>query len=362
MPELWMRYGTSEVVLDIKAENILKHARIAQKPIGEDAVHSRFEAVDADIDASNTIDIVILDSSRIVVDVASKLIAYLEGKGRSIESVYATSKVRVAGREAKLFKGIGTIGNRAVLISRAALDPVFKYSCTATALLRLDGAIMQDVYRIFSSTDDPYSESGMRSIVEAYMQDKNLVSMDVLYGEHGLIDLLVCGAARSYSEVSARLEELAYATTDACKSIIASPGHVYRLSDALTALWNCSTILRKDGIIILLAECIDGLGAKALQMLVEGRLMYSNDHPIDKHGYIDGLEYLHILNVMSRRGYDIGLLTMLPELYVSALGFKSFRKVKDALAYILAKMGQKHKVMMVSDASIMPMRVDNKQA
>ncbi|MEM0442483.1 MAG: hypothetical protein QW450_04935 [Candidatus Nitrosocaldus sp.] len=358
MPEIWMRYGTSEVVLDIKAENILNHLRIREEPLGDDEVNSRFEAVNASIDGTDAIDMVILDDSRLVIDVASGLIAYLEAKGRSIGSIYATSKARVAGREAKPFKGIGTIGDRAVLISRATLDPVFKYSCTVTALLRLDRMIMDNAYRIF--IDDP-SGSRIRSIIDAYVKDKRFISLEVLYGGHGLIDLLVCDAASSYSKVSARLEGLAYTTSDACRSIIASPGYAYRLSDALTALWNCSTMLRDDGIIILMAECIDGLGAKALQMLVEGRLMYSNDHPIDAYGYIDGLEYLHILNVMSRRGYDIGLLTMLPELYVRALGFKPFRKVKDAIAYILGKIGQRQKVMIVSDALIMPIIALNKQ-
>ncbi|MEM0030628.1 MAG: hypothetical protein QXN32_06900, partial [Candidatus Nitrosocaldus sp.] len=69
MPELWMRYGTSEVVLDVKAENILKHARIVQEPMREDALNSRFEAVDARVEGSSsagTIDIVILDCSRVV--------------------------------------------------------------------------------------------------------------------------------------------------------------------------------------------------------------------------------------------------------------------------------------------------------
>lgn len=342
-----MRYGTSEVVLDIKAENILKYARVAQY-MGEDVVQSRFEAVDALIDGSS-IDVVVLDGSRMVVEVASMLIAYLEGKDRSIGSIYATSKVRVAGRESRLFKGIGSISSKAVLISRATLDPLFKYSCTATALMRLDGVVMQDVYRRFIRDD----HSGIRDIINSYTQDKNLISLEVLYGD-GLIDLIVCDITRSYAEVHARLDGLAY-TTDLCRSIIASPGHAYRLSDALTALWNCSTVLRDDGIIVVMAECMEGLGAKALQMLVEGRIRHANTYPMDE-GYIDGLEYIHILDVMGKRGYDIGLLTMLPDLYVNALGFKSFRKVKDVLAYILGKMGQRHKVMIVSDALIMPMK------
>ncbi|MEM3916122.1 MAG: hypothetical protein QW572_03750 [Candidatus Nitrosocaldus sp.] len=362
MPELWMRYGTSEVVLDVKAENILKHARIVQEPMREDALNSRFEAVDARVEGSSsagTIDIVILDCSRVVVDIASRLIAYLEGKGKSIDNVYAIARCRVTGREAKPFKGIDTIDGRTILISRASLDPIFKYSCTATALLRHEPEMMKDVYSMFIGMDGSNSGySKIKDMVDKSMQGNEFISLEVLHGDHGLIDLLVCDTAGSYHEVSSRLEGLAYAT-DACRSIIASTGYSSRLSDALTALWNCSTILRKDGIIILMAECTEGLGAEALQMLVEGRLIYSNDHhSIDRYGYIDGLEYLHILKVMGERGYDIGLLTMLPELYVGALGFKPFRKVRDALAYILGRMGQRHKVMIVSDASIMPMRAE----
>ncbi|MFN4336039.1 MAG: hypothetical protein ACK4FV_00435 [Candidatus Nitrosocaldus sp.] len=361
MPELWFRYGSSEVVLDIRAENILKHARVVQEPIRDDALNSRFDALELMVEGSGSvgsaIDIVVLDGSRMIIDLASRLIAYLEGRGKSIDNVYATTKCRVAGREARPFKGIERASKRSILISRVLLDPLFKYRCSATALLRFEQNIMRDAYSVFTSIDgNPSGYSTIRDMIDGYVQGTDYISLEVIYGEQGLIDLLVCDTVRSYHEVSSRLDALVYAT-DVCRSIIASTGYSSKLSDAITALWNCSAILKKDGIIVVLAECTDGFGAKALQMLVEGRLVYSTN-PLDKYGYgyIDGLEYIHILKAMGERGYDIGLLTMLPEFYVKALGFKPFRRIRDALAYILGKMGQRHKVMLASDALIMRMK------
>ncbi len=358
MPELWLRYGSSEVVLDIRAENILRHAKVVQEPIRDDVLNSRFEALESMFEGSgsvgNTVDIIVLDGSRVIIDLASRLIAYLEGKGKSIDNVYATTRCRVAGREARPFKG--RAGKRSILISRALLDPLFKYRCTATALLRFEQDIMRDAYSIFTSRDgNPSGYTNIRDMVDGYVQGTDCISLEAIYGEQGLIDLLVCDTARSYHEVSSRLEALVYAT-DLCRSIIASTGYSSRLSDAITALWNCSTILKRDGVIVVLAECIDGFGAKALQMLVEGRLVYNSANPLDEYGYIDGLEYLYILKVMGERGYDIGLLTVLPEFYARALGVKPFRRIRDVLAYILGKMGQRHKVMLVSDALIMQMK------
>lgn len=345
-----MRYGTSEVVLDIKAENILKHVRVAQGPMGDDALHSRFEAL-AGIDGP--VDIVVLDGSRVVADLASRLVAYLKGKGRSIDGIYSKGRGRIAGMDAKQFNGIGD-GRRAILISMVRLDPVFAYSCTATALMRLNTALMQDAYDAFISNES----SRIMDLVHEYMQGIDCISLEVLYGENGLLDLIVCDTPRSYESVSAKINELAY-TTSTCRSIIASPGHVYRLSDALTALWNCSSVLKQGGMMIMLAECTEGIGARALQMLVEGRLGYDycDDHNSSNHNYIDGLEYLYILKAIRERGYDVGLLTMLPEYYLKVLGFTPFRRVKDALAYILGKMGQRHKVTIVSDAGIIPLRM-----
>ncbi|MCS6767129.1 MAG: hypothetical protein NZ517_00090 [Candidatus Nitrosocaldus sp.] len=346
MPEIWLRYGTSEVVLDIKAENMLRHARLAEEPMSDDVLSARYEAICSSVDGP--VDMVILDGSRVAAGVASRLVSYLEGRGRSIGGIYSTA--RVTGIDARPFRGIAS-GRRTVLISRAALDPVFTYSCTATALMRLDTRLMHNAYNAFIHGE----HSRIREMVDGYLQgiNSNSTSLEIIQGERGIVDLLVCDTPSSYHLVSSRLDGLAY-HAEVCRSIIASPGHTYRLTDALTALWNCSRVLKgDDGIIIMLAECVDGLGAEALQMLVEGRIQYTA--AVDSHGYVDGLEYVHMIKAMREKGHDLGLVTMLPERYVRALGFRAFRRIRDALAYILGRMGQRHKVMVVSDAYTMPL-------
>ena len=66
------------------------------------------------------------------------------------------------------------------------------------------------------------------------------------------------------------------------------------LSRSLSSIWNCSSAIKEEGLVILLAECKNGLGSEAIQQYVEGRM--SLDRLKNPSKYVDGMEDLAILD------------------------------------------------------------------
>jgi hypothetical protein len=130
-------------------------------------------------------------------------------------------------------------------------------------------------------------------------------------------------------------------------------GYDDTLSSAIRASWNALEGVRKSGQILLIAECGGGLGSKALEMLIAGRLDGDGTGTRRRGAerYVDGLEevsYLHTL----KEDYEVLLLSGLPELYTrTKLGLASAKGTREALGKLLNKLGRTTKINVVSRAS-----------
>jgi hypothetical protein len=130
---------------------------------------------------------------------------------------------------------------------------------------------------------------------------------------------------------------------------VGGAGYDDSLSVALRGVWGVLNCVRKSGEILLIAECAEGLGSRALEMLVADRL--GGDASRRKEKYIDGLEEVTYLNLL-KTDYDVLLLSGLPELYArSKLGLSSARGAGEALGRLLNKLGRTTKVNVVTRAS-----------
>jgi len=132
--------------------------------------------------------------------------------------------------------------------------------------------------------------------------------------------------------------------------VVGSGGAGYddTLSGALRVLWGSLGCLRKSGEILILAECAGGLGSRALEMLVSGRL--GGEASRRKERYVEGLEEVEYLERL-KRDYDVLLLSGLPELYTkSKLGLGSAKGSGEALGKLLGRLGRTSKVNVVTRA------------
>ncbi len=128
--------------------------------------------------------------------------------------------------------------------------------------------------------------------------------------------------------------------------IVGTGGRGYddTLSSALRLVWTALNCVRPSGEILLLAECGDGLGSRALEMLVTGRI---TDEGRKKNPYFEGIEELHYLKQLKEH-YGLILLSGLPEYYAkSKLGLTVARGSGEAVGKLLARLGRTTKANVV---------------
>jgi len=126
-------------------------------------------------------------------------------------------------------------------------------------------------------------------------------------------------------------------------------GYDDTLSGALRLVWGSLGCVRRSGEVLILAECAGGLGSRALEMLVSGRL--AGEAGRRRERYVDGLEEVEYLERL-KKDYDVLLLSGLPELYAkSKIGVGSAKGSGEALGKLLNKLGRTSKVNVVTRAS-----------
>lgn len=127
--------------------------------------------------------------------------------------------------------------------------------------------------------------------------------------------------------------------------IVGTGGRGYddTLSGALRLVWGSLSCVRPSGEILLLAECADGLGSKALEMLVTGRMTDEGK----KSQYVEGIEELAYLKKLKEE-YGVILLSGMPEFYAkSKLGLTIARGSGEGVGKLLGKLARTTKVNVV---------------
>ena len=125
-------------------------------------------------------------------------------------------------------------------------------------------------------------------------------------------------------------------------------GYDDTLSSALRGVWNALEGVRRTGSVLLIAECAEGAGSIALEMLVTGRMAGDGERRREK--YVDGLEEVFYLNKLKEE-YDVLLLSGLPETYArSKLGITTAKGSGEAVGRMLNKVGRSGKLNVVPRA------------
>ena len=126
-------------------------------------------------------------------------------------------------------------------------------------------------------------------------------------------------------------------------------GYDDTFSSALRGLWHVLQAVRRTGPVLLMAECSEGAGSIALEMLVTGRM--AGDRERRREKYVDGLEEVFYLNKLKEE-YDVLLLSGLPETYArSKLGLATAKGSGEAVGRMLNKVGRTGKLNVIPRAS-----------
>jgi hypothetical protein len=132
------------------------------------------------------------------------------------------------------------------------------------------------------------------------------------------------------------------------RAMIVGPGgrgYDDTLSSSLRSLWGALPAVRRSGSVLIVAECHEGLGSTALEMLATGRM--AGEAARRKEGRVEGLEEIFYLNKLKQE-FDVLLLSGLPETYAkSKLGLTTARGSGEAVGRLLNKVGRGAKVNVV---------------
>lgn len=382
MPEIWLGYGSTDIVLDIKFENLANELTPAFKALDETEVKSILETVQLKegqlilvLSAGKAVARIVYELvksgrmqgvSNLSIDVPSPVTSILRSNLAGIAEANSQDSISVN----RIDPGSYSIAERlerfasAVVISNTSVDPLFGFGGVPTSLLRYFMA--SDMAAAFSSRRDNIpapgvSEKPLEVAVDAMAKVNILQSVEVIAGGRRPDEIsgLHAGpvAEAFYKSVSQLKANCEYHQPKS-KAVIASAGEAAdshsTLNNSLNSLWNTIPYVDDGGTAVLLAECRNGIGGGALQMCIEGKIKPEQfDTTLAPIPYTSGIEHLMYIKELGKK-FDLGIVTSLPKYYAgSQLGFSVYRGAKEALENTLQKRGKNSKILVVPDGDLL---------
>lgn len=365
MPEIWLRYGTTDVVLDIKFENIANQiSSTFQAPLEQDVK----TAITSCMPLTDKILILGLSASKAAAKAITMLAQEAHAKGLSFtidvpHKITSTMRANLTGIETISVNRIDyqSLNERmakfqnTIIVSSVAYDPLFGFSGAPTALLR--NLLADPMAEAFNARKDnrptPGIEGNPLKIATSAVESIPALSIELVANGDNVRGIHVGGIKEAFDKAIEQLKSISTFEAELVKCAIISASEEASshstLVTALNSLWNSIHIIKEGGTAILLAEAREGIGGGALQMSIEGRLKQEQLH---LSPYVDGLEHLLFMEEL-RVKYDMGLVSTLPHYYTKTkLGFTTYSGTKDVLQKLQEKHGKNFRALLLSNADI----------
>ena len=355
MPEIWLPYGTVEVPLKIKAENLEKIYTPNTKPLDENSVRSRIKELELKgetlivvceaEEASASLVKAVIDASTESGKTASVTVGAERSLHSWIKKVCEGSNVNIKvftaseASEAEVQRY-----DTKLLISKVSFNPLFGFSGGPVTLLKtLRPNFIAEAFKRAQSNEPRPGEETVASFY-AYSEAERLqmLGLEYISINEVLVDIAVGDLIEAHKQISQTFLDLCrIGLSTGLEAMIASAGSrrsASTLASALNTLWNITRPI-ENTTVVFFAECIDGFGSEAL------RLAATRDiEPFLSQGnYIEGLESVIYLRWLLKKAKP-ALLSTLPKYYVNRLGFIHLRSASEALPYILKQKGSRVKI------------------
>ncbi len=360
MPEIWLNYGVTDVVLDIRAENLDQKIDSEGKTIEDQVISEKLGT----IDLSNPMELVVMHNSRAVQKIISSLFTLCEQKSAPFPKILANKQIMKSvkaglpeGSSIDEFDESNISNSSLVFLGEIELDGLFGYETIATRLIKKFG--QENMLAAYAKRKDNFPSPGQTSEsfdeAKKFSDNFDIHAIEIVANSKGIVDFSI-GHPSQTAELYKSMESFAIKDVGKHKSMIISTGKNSsndNLGKSLSSLWNCSSAIQNGGLAILVAECRSGLGSEALQQFIEGRLSIEQLRNPSK--YIHGMEDLLFLSEI-QKNFQIGLVSILPEFYVKKLDLIPLPGIKYAMDYILKTQGSRQKVAVVSDGARLLLR------
>ena len=355
MPEIWLNYGSTDVVLDIKAENLEEKIDAEGKTLSDTEIKAKLES----LDISKPTEFVVLNTSESVRKILSILFERYAKKSIPKPLISADRKIMNVVKHylpeqssISEFSNVEDSNSKLVFIGEMEFDGLFGYETISTRLLKKFGdELMLSAYeKRKGDLPSPGQDVENFQIARKFSEKFDILAIEIVANSNGISDLSV-GHPSSTASISKSFGTNAAKDIGKHKTMIISTGKESSnnmLGISLSSLWNCSNAIKNDGLAILLAECKLGIGSDGIQSFIDGRM--NLDRLKKPSQYIDGMENLLYI-AETQKKFQLGLLTVLPTHYTKKLNMKSFDGIKQIMDHVLKNQGQNQKVEIISDGA-----------
>jgi len=353
--EIWVPYGDVESLLTVQAENLGELVDPAPEghvdelaPIVEERMKGHDALIVCDYKPA-TAKLLRVLAAKIPQDGAVKVLspfpkrledAVPELKGRVLKTSAHTVAISIEGAGEELIvkaaPEVTEAGSRKLVISTGEPDPLFGYIDSRAALCT---SCMTGAWRrayAGRDGDDPaffVETKAYASILEVAekVQGATFATIVTRGGEpYSLIEGGARDARAAYTEQQ---------PSPAKGIVVGAGGRGYdeTFSHTLRLAMGALRAVRKGGEVVIIGECRDGIGSKAMQMQSMGRI---SDSMLRKGFYADGMEEIGYLTRL-RDHYSVTLLSSLPDLYAAGrFRFRTARNSAQAFERVFAAAGR----------------------
>ena len=360
MPEIWLNYGITDVVLDIKAENLEQKIDSEGKILDDSAINEKLNT----LDLSKPMELVVLHNSKSILKIISSLLTICEQKSKPFPKILTDKKILnliksglPEGSSINEFDDEDISNSNLVFMGEMEFNGLFGYETISTRLIKKFGP--ESMLSAYAKRQGNLPAPGQypESLTEAkkFTDNFEIQGIEIIANSEGIMDFTMGHPSQTISSTKL-LESNSIKDVGQHKTMVISTGKDAsndNLANSFSSLWNCSNAIKKDGLAILIAECKGGLGSDALQQYLEGRLTLEQLRNPSK--YISGMENLLFLSEI-QKNFQIGLVSILPEFYAKKLNMISMQGIKYSMDYILKTQGARQKVAVVTDGARLLLR------
>ncbi len=354
MPEIWLNYGATNVVLDIRAENLDQQLESKGNFLNDLEIGEKLNG----LDISKPIELVVLNNSNSVKRTIKAIFEKFEQKSIQKPRILTDKKMVNLIKEylpegSSVAEFSDEISNSSlVFVGEMEFDGLFGFETIATRLIKKFGkeSMLSAYEKRKENLPVPGQETENIKIAQNFADGFEITAVEIAANSKGIVDLSV-GHPTSTMSISKSLLASAENTVEKHRTLMISTGKDTSndtLGRSLTTLWNCNKAIKDNGLGILLAECTNGIGSEAIQQYLEGRMSLERLKKPAK--YVNGMEDLLFLTEIQKR-FQVGMVSILPEFYLKKLNIISFAGIKRAMDHILKSQGINQKVAVVSDGA-----------
>lgn len=367
MPEIWLGYGDSEVILDIKYENILDNNKpdflLLDNASLNAELENKIQLKNSTLILTFTPFLQMIPILRHINEKTKKI----EMKSFEINTLSKNIPFKIKRKLSDYGISINRIEyneilnkmksfEKTIVLEKIEYDPFFGYKGASTELMRSNYPNEMD--NAYSNIIEKCPQSGIitepLNVSIEISKTLNFESIHVIANNDGINSVFAGDVEDSFKNAIEQFNKISTKEIEKSKSAIISGNSNFdiqsTLSNSLNLLWNNCKTVKENGTIILLSENKMGLGERngALLQFIENRLDRTG---LKKYQYLKDLEHINFLNVIKDK-VDVYAVSTLPTVYLNKLGIKTISRIKEGLETIFMKHGKNSKILIISNSEI----------